>query len=478
MYCIIGAGASGLAVARNFKARGIPFEVLEREADLGGLWNMATRTGVVYESTHLVSAKTSTAFEDFPMPPENFPEYPSHAVVLDYFRAYVRHFGLGEHLVFNAQVADVAADGRGGFNVLVKGEAAPRAYAGVVLANGHHCEPRIPIYPGNFTGEIMHSSAYRRVQQLRDKRVLVVGAGNSACDIVRDAAHGSGSRVLMSMRRGTWFVPKYLLGFPTGDVVSLVELLPVPRLVKRYLFQGSLWILQGPPARHGLPKPAHPIDGAHPTMSDDIPRLSSHGRLEIKPEITRYEGREVVFTDGSRSEVDLVVFATGYRITFPFLADGLALDSQGRSRFYLNTAHMSHDTLFAAGLVQANGSIWRLADYQGRLIANYIVAKARGAQLAAGFRARVEAGGDGMPKGRFVGSERHTLETNYFDYRRALLRANRAFWKVRNLALDGTKIVRNRATGQYEPNSKRVFELSAPGAPPAADARVHSAADA
>ena len=252
MYCIIGAGASGLAVARNLKARGIAFEVLEREADLGGLWNMATNTGVVYDSTHLVSAKTSTAFDDFPMPPENFPEYPSHGVVLDYFRAYVRQFGLAEHLVFNALVQQVAPDDRGGFRVQVEGEPAPRQYAGVVLANGHHSVPRRPVYPGTFSGETLHSSAYRRVHQLRDKRILVVGAGNSACDIVRDAAHGSGARVLMSMRRGTWFVPKYLLGFPTGDVVSLVELLPVPRVIKRYLFQSSLWVLQGPPARHGL----------------------------------------------------------------------------------------------------------------------------------------------------------------------------------------------------------------------------------
>jgi cation diffusion facilitator CzcD-associated flavoprotein CzcO len=441
LYCIIGAGSSGLAVAKNFKTRGIPFEVLEREQDLGGLWNIATPSGIVYDSTHLVSAKTSTGFDDFPFPDENFPEYPSHDVVLNYFRAYAEKFGLTDHIRTGVTVEHITPRPDGTFDVNIKGEPVARRYAGVVLANGHHDTPRTPHYAGGFAGDIMHSRDYKSVRQVRDKRVLVVGAGNSACDIIRDAAHGSGAKIVMSMRRGTWFVPKFLLGFPTHDVVSHVEMLPLPRAVKRFLFQASLWVLQGPPERYGLPKPAVAIDAAHPTMSDDIPRLAAHGRLIVKPEISHYEGQNVVFSDGTREAIDLIVFATGYKITFPFLDDGIAFDSTGRCRFYLNTAHEQHRNLYSAGLIQANGSIWRLADYQGQIIANAIIADRLMPNVAETFRQKQTSGVSGMPKGHFVASERHTLEANYFDYRAALKRAIRSFGRVRKLDFGGGRAV-------------------------------------
>ena len=122
--------------------------------------------------------------------------------------------------------------------------------------------------------------------QVRDRRVLVVGCGNSAADIVSDAVHGR-SKVFLSIRRGYWFVPKFILGFPTGDVMSYVEMLPLPRIAKRWLFQGSLWLLQGPPSRYRMPDPDYAIDQAHPTMTDEIPRLVAHGKLTVKPEIER-----------------------------------------------------------------------------------------------------------------------------------------------------------------------------------------------
>jgi len=248
-YCIIGAGASGLAIAKNFNERGIPFDCLEREADLGGLWNIATNSGIVYETTHLVSASYSTAYDDMPMGEEDFPPYPSHERVLGYFRDYVEKFGLAGHIQFGRRVerASVRADKL--WDVSVAGEARPRIYRGVVVASGHHDVPRTPTYPGTFAGEMIHSRDYRRPRQVRDKRVLVVGCGNSAADIVSDAVHGS-SRVFMSLRRGYWFVPKFMLGFPTHDVVSWVEFFPLPRLLKRWLFQASLWVLQGPPSRY------------------------------------------------------------------------------------------------------------------------------------------------------------------------------------------------------------------------------------
>ena len=305
-YCIIGAGASGLAVAKNFVQRGIPFDCLEREHDIGGLWNIATPSGVVYESTHLVSSIGSTGYDDLPMLDEDYPEYPSHARVLGYFRDFARTFGLIDHIEFGKSVTAVAPQRDGSWAVTVAGEAHSRTYRGVVIASGHHDTPRMPVYPGTFNGEIIHSRAYRTPKQLRDRRVLVVGCGNSAADIVADAVHG-GSQVYLSIRRGYWFVPKFILGFPTGDVISYAEMVPMPRVVRRWLFQGVLWLVQGPPSRYRLPDPDYSIDEAHPTMTDEIPRLVAHGDLVVKPEIAGYEGDRVLFKDGTAEMLDTIV---------------------------------------------------------------------------------------------------------------------------------------------------------------------------
>jgi hypothetical protein len=293
----------------------------------------------------------------------------------------------------------------------------------------------MPAYPGTFSGEILHSRAYKSPKQLRDKRVLVVGCGNSAADIVSDAVHG-GSRVFLSIRRGYWFVPKFLLGFPTGDVVSFAEALPLPRRLKRWLFQGTLWLVQGPPSRYRMPDPDYAIDEAHPTMTDEIPRLVAHGDLTVKPEIAGYEGERVLFKGGTAEAIDTIVFATGYQPVVPFIDEGLVFAADGRPRFHLAVVHPEHETLFAAGLVQANGSMWRLADYQGQLIANLIVAGERAPEQARRMRALIAARAAGRGGRRsYVASDRHRLEVNYYDYRRLLRGLVRRFGPVRQMKL-------------------------------------------
>lgn len=421
--CIVGAGSSGLAAAKTFAERGIPFDCLERENDIGGLWNETTATGVVYDTTYLVSSRRYTGFEDYPMP-EEYPTYPSHREALAYLRDYAQNFGILDRIEFNTSVERLDRTDEG-WLVHIAG-ARPRLYRALVIATGHHDIPRFPKIPGEFTGEIMHSRDYRSVKQLMDKVVVVVGAGNSACDIVVDATSVARA-VYQSMRRGTYFVPKFLLGRPTDGIVNFCEKMPMPRRLRNVIYTHWHRLMVGSNARYGLPEPEHRIMDTHPTMNTVLPQLAAHGRIGIKPEITELKGRKVCFADGTEVEADLLVYATGYEIALPLIDNSLVFDAEGRLRLFANVFHPEYDDFFALGLIQANGSIWRLADDQSKLVASFLIAANEGHERAAWFRSLKAQGHDQASQTSYVKSERHRLEANYYAYRRQARRLLRGF---------------------------------------------------
>jgi cation diffusion facilitator CzcD-associated flavoprotein CzcO len=446
--CIIGAGSSGLAAAKIFAERGIPFDCIERENDIGGLWNETTATGVVYDTTYLVSSRRYTGFEDFPMP-EEYPTYPSHREALAYLRDYAQNFGILDRIQFNTNVERVERTDEG-WLVHILG-ARPRLYRALVLATGHHDVPRFPKIPGKFTGEVMHSRDYRSVKQLIDKVVVVVGAGNSACDIVVDATSVAHA-VYQSMRRGTYFVPKFMLGRPTDGIVNFCEKLPLPRGVRNVIY--TLWhkLMVGSNERYGLPEPEHRIMDTHPTMNTVLPQLAAHGRIGIKPEITELKGRKVRFADGTEVEADLLVYATGYEIALPLIDKDLVFDEEGRLSLFANVFHPEFDDFFAVGLIQANGSIWRLAEDQSKLVASFLIAANEGHERAAWLRALKAKGHDHASQSSYVKSERHRLEANYYDYRRQARRLLKGFGAMASAEL---KSWRNSKAGRATQVAKK-----------------------
>jgi cation diffusion facilitator CzcD-associated flavoprotein CzcO len=267
------------------------------------------------------------------------------------------------------------------------------------------------------------------LKQLADKRVVVVGAGNSAADIVVDAT-GVSRRIYLSMRRGTFFVPKFLFGRPMDGIINFIENVPLPRWLRNRLYTHWHRLMVGKNERYGLPEPEHRIMDTHPTMNTALPQLCAHGRIGVKPEIIAFDGHKVRFKDGSNVEADLVVFATGYEIAIPFLDEDMIFDADGRPHLYLNVFHPEHDDFFAVGLIQANGSIWRLADLQSQLVASFLVAQAEGHERAEWMRKLKKQGWTSLDHADYVQSARHRLEANYYDYRRALKRHLRRFGKL------------------------------------------------
>lgn len=424
--CIVGAGSSGLAAAKVFAERNIPFDCLERENDIGGLWNETTNTGVVYDTTYLVSSRKYTGFEDYPMP-DDYPTYPSHREVLAYLRDYAQYFGVLDKIEFGTSVERIEKS-EDGWLVQVAGEPLPRLYRAVAIASGHHDVPRAPKIPGRFTGEVMHSRDYRSVKQLTDKRVVVVGAGNSACDIVVDATSVARA-VYQSMRRGTYFVPKFMFGRPMDGIVNFTERVPMPRFIRNRLYTHWHKLMVGKNSRYGLPEPEHLIMDTHPTMSTALPQLAAHGRIGIKPEIVELKGNKILFSDDSEVEADLLIYATGYEISMPFVDNSLLFEESGKPKLFLNVFHPQFDDFFAIGLIQANGSIWRLADYQSRLVASFLVAASEGHERANWMRGLKAQMGRSRRAG-YVESERHRLEANYHEYRRKALKVLRRFGEV------------------------------------------------
>lgn len=414
-YCLIGAGACGLAVVKTFKERGIPFDCFEREADVGGIWNPAAPAHV-YETICLNTSKSLSKYTGFPMP-EAYPQFVSKDQALDYIQAYARAFGLHDAITFNTAVEKAERQGDR-WLVTVAGERRHRVYDGLVVANGHHWDPRIPDYPGTFAGEVLHAIQVKTRDQLRGKRVLIVGAGNTGCDLAADAAHLARS-VEHSMRRTYWFLPKFVFGRPLDKWLDRTQRWPLPRRTLRWLYGLAIYFMVGPYERLGLPKPDHKILESFPNSASAYLDHLAHKRITPRRDVARFEGRKVVFTDGAESEIDLVIYATGYHLSFPFMDKALIANDDGSSKLFLNVFHRELDNLFAVGLVQpADGGFWQLADYQARLIAAFLAAHELDPAKAAWFRKLKATAKPATDHGvAYLDTPRHKLEVQHYRYR-------------------------------------------------------------
>jgi cation diffusion facilitator CzcD-associated flavoprotein CzcO len=416
--CIIGAGPGGLSVAAALRARGIPFEILDAGSRVGGIWDIDRPDSPMYESAHFISSRSQSEFPGFPMP-NSYPDYPRHHQILAYIEAYAAQHDLERHVTFGARVESARRVESGGWTLtLDSGEV--RTYGGLCLATGVNWNPRMPEFAGSWNGEAYHSSRYRSAEEFRGKRVLIVGAGNSGCDIACDAAL-SAERAFISVRSGYHFVPKYIFGKPTDVFAHTGPSLP-PWLEERVFGFLINRILVGDLTHYGLPTPDHPVLRSHPIMNTQILHHLGHGDLEARPDVRELRWPEVEFADGSVEEIDLIVWATGYERRYPFLGEDDVDRREGSLDLYLNVFHRRYPDLFIIGLFETDGSSYPIHGAQAELVAAYLNARSRG--TAGAFdRLRVEARPDLRGGRRYLSSARHDYYVKSDVYERVLRRA-------------------------------------------------------
>lgn len=402
--CIIGGGPGGLCMARALKRQGLDYEQFERHSDFGGVWDLENPGTPMYESAHFISSRDLSGFLDYPMP-KHFPDYPSNRQILEYLRSFALAFGLYDKVRFNTAVERVDKDADGRW-IVTLGNGERRRYRALVCATGCNWDPNMPEIKGHFSGEIRHSVTYRRSDEFKGKRVLIIGAGNSGADIACDAA-ANADKAFISLRRGYHFIPKHIFGLPADEVSEKGPQLPM--WLTRLLFGGILRLVNGNLSRFGLPTPDHKLFESHPLLNSQLLHYLQHGDIQVRPDISHYEGDQVVFKDGTRETLDLVLYATGYRWSCRYATDYFEWKG-GRPQMYLSIFSRQHHNLFGIGYLETNSSAYKLFDNEAHLIACYLADQLRRPSMAQEFHQLIQHDQPDLSGGiQFVKSQRHEV---------------------------------------------------------------------
>ncbi|MBO9524359.1 MAG: NAD(P)-binding domain-containing protein [Nocardioidaceae bacterium] len=413
---VIGAGISGLTMLKMLTDYGIDATCFESSDRIGGNWAFGNPNGhsSAYRSLHIDTSKHQLSFKDFPMP-EHYPDFPHHTQIKDYLESYAEAFDLKANIEFENGVVQARHLDGGGWELDLQ-DGSTRAYEFLAVANGHHWDPLVADFPGEFSGESIHSHAYidpRTPLDLFGKRILIVGIGNSAADIaVELSSKATQNEVVISTRSGAWIVPKYLAGQPADKYFKTSPY--VPMAWQRKLAQWGQPFISGRPENYGLPTPNHGFFEAHPTQSVELPLRLGSGDLTAKPNVTLLDGSRVHFADGTSQEFDVVIYATGYKITFPFFDPDFISAPGNHIRLYKRIFKPGLDDLAFVGFAQATPTLFPFVEAQTRLVAAYLTghyALPSEAEMEATITAEEHKYLDHM-----VESPRHKQQTDYFLY--------------------------------------------------------------
>ncbi len=371
--CVIGAGLSGLAAAKVLKQHAIQFDCFEKGSNIGGIWRFDNDNGMssIYASLHTNTSKQRTCFKDFPMP-EDYPSHPHHTQVLKYLEDYTDHFGLYKHITFNTEVTEVLPLTNGGWEVTLN-HAKKVCYQAVVVANGHYWYPNLIKFPGYFSGKQIHSHDYKTPNEFKNLNVLVVGIGSSGADIACEISKVA-RQTCLSTRSSTYILPKYILGRPIDHLGSRLSS-RLPLWFQRLTLSSLLEFARGSQTIYGVAKPNYPLLAAPVTLSNELLELVKQGRVKIRPNVEELTDKSIIFSDGSKELIDVIIYATGYQLSFPFFKSSFMQVEGNDLPLYRQVVHPDYPNLFFIGLIDTFGGLPPLAETQSHWVAGLLAGK-------------------------------------------------------------------------------------------------------
>ncbi|CAD5234566.1 unnamed protein product [Bursaphelenchus xylophilus] len=432
---VVGAGASGLPALKTALEYGFEAKCFERSDQIGGLWrykeNPLNDEGTVMKSTVINTSKEMTAYSDFP-PLNDAPNYMHNSEMYKYLLRYADHFNLRPKIYFKYQVLNIQrskgfsenGQWKVKYEIMETGEILEETFDGVMICTGHHSIPYFPPpFPGqeNFRGEIIHSKSYRTCKRFEDKVVVIVGIGNSGGDIAVELSKVA-KKVYLSTRSGSWIMNRV---WDYGEPSDLA-------LLNRFTFWvkglSPLWLQnlvmenkinrRFDHGRFGV-KPSHRFLEAHVTVNDELPNRLISGTVVIKPNISKFTERGIIFDDDTViEEVDIVVFATGYSFNTDLVEGGSLIKVENNRvllyKFMFPPQLAPKNSLAIIGLIQPTGSIMPISEMQCRVFCAQL---AGDVTLPSQFKMTQDALKTNVDNSRrFIDRRRHTLQVFYVNY--------------------------------------------------------------
>jgi cation diffusion facilitator CzcD-associated flavoprotein CzcO len=390
--CVVGAGPAGLVATKTLAAAGLDAEAFEMSPRAGGHWVIDNPNGraAAYRSLETNTTQRMSRLSDFEMPVE-WPEFPGHARVREWFESYVDAFGFRDRISLGCEVVSAQPLAPAGWRVAVRdarGATAERRYDALVACSGNYWSPRVPAIPGEFEGERLHAQRYRDPDTpvaTRGRRVAVVGIGNTGCELACEIAAAGAEAVFLCARSGTWMLPKRIDGrAAAGSVPMMHPLDPVPGVLRALPRRAREWLFARVVSRMmrtrfsermrrlealGLPAPPPNPQDKRATICDPLLDAVESGAVRARPGIERFEGKEIWFGDGTRERADVVLFATGYHLRYPYLPADLVDTRDDDLTLFLGTLHPRRHDLFVVGVSRPTGAFWPIAEVQAQLAA-------------------------------------------------------------------------------------------------------------
>ena len=415
---VIGAGPSGISAIKNFIDQGFEVTAFERCNGVGGNWRFNDPSGhsSVFETTHIISSKYTSFYEDYPLP-ESASDYPSHKELLKYFDSYADHFDIKKNIKFGTEVVKCKQSDNDKWTVewchIESNKKETSNFDALVVCNGHHHEPRYPDYPGEFTGEYLHSHDFKSAKPFAGKKVLVIGGGNSACDVAVETARVAKS-ISISWRRGYYLIPKFMYGLPTD--LYAIKSRWVPRIFRAPFMKYMLERFQGKNEDIGLQKPEQPIFATHPTVNSELYYAVRHGKVTPQKDIQSFNNKKVIFIDGHEEEFDVVIACTGFKIKHSFFDKNFINYENGKVPLLHRMIPAEIKNLYFIGLFQPLGCIWPGAELQSKLAAKHLVGDWKPKKSIKDLLAKEMANPD-VPQ---LDTPRHTITVDDLSFRKRL----------------------------------------------------------